>query len=148
MRCNTNEPIQLIENNDGAPFYLNLWFYTVHTPIQAKIEHIKKLETKVQEMGLDQTEPFEIGEPFPSEHKKHLNVTRWKVQSDPVYAAMIYALDENIGHLLDALERTGQADNDERRLYLLLEAASRSFGWGFQRRDASWLPEPHSGIGA
>jgi arylsulfatase A-like enzyme len=107
----TDEAIQLIENNDNTLFFLNLWYYTVHTPIQAKAEHIEKFETKAREMGLDGIEPFEIGEPFPTEHKKHLRVTRRTVQSDPVYAAMIFALDENIGRLLDALEQSGQAEN-------------------------------------
>jgi arylsulfatase A-like enzyme len=107
----TDEAIHLIENNHGKPFFLNMWYYTVHTPIQAKPDDIQKFERKAKEMGIDQIEPFAIGEPFPTEHKKHLNVTRRVLQSDPVYAAMIYTLDENIGRLLDALERTGQAEN-------------------------------------
>jgi arylsulfatase A-like enzyme len=107
----TDEAIRLIENHSAQPFFLNLWYYTVHTPIQAKPEQIKKFQIKAEAMGLDQIEPFEIGEPFPTEHKKHLNVTRRKIQSDPVYAAMVYALDENIGRLLSALEDTGRAEN-------------------------------------
>jgi len=107
----TNEAIRLIENNDDKPFFLNLWYYTVHTPIQAKAEYIEKFESKAKQIGVDQIEPFEIGEPFPSEHKQHLNVTRRILQSDPVYAAMVYALDENVGRLLETLERTGQAEN-------------------------------------
>jgi arylsulfatase A-like enzyme len=62
-------------------------------------------------MGLDEIDPFETGDPFPTEHKKDLRITRRLVQSDPVYAAMIYSLDENIGRLLDALQRTGQAED-------------------------------------
>jgi len=107
----TNEAIRLIENNDGKPFFLNLWYYTVHTPIQAKAEYIEKFESKAKQIGVDQIEPFEIGEPFPSEHKQHLNVTRRILQSDPVYAAMVYALDENVGRVLETLERTGQTEN-------------------------------------
>jgi arylsulfatase A-like enzyme len=107
----TDEAIQLIDKNDGKPFFLNLWYYTVHTPIQAKNEYIQKFEAKAREMGIDQIEPFEIGENFPTDHKRHLNVTRRTIQSNPVYAAMIYSLDENIGRLLDMLERTEQADN-------------------------------------
>jgi arylsulfatase A-like enzyme len=107
----TDEAIDLIENNDGKPFFLNLWYYTVHTPIQAKAEHIQKFESKAKQLGIDQIDPFEVGEPFPTEHKQHLNVIRRTLQSNPVYAAMIYALDENIGRLLKILENTGQADN-------------------------------------
>ena len=107
----TDEAIRLIKNNDGNPFFLNLWYYTVHTPIQAKAEHIQKFESKAKQLGIDQIDPFEVGEPFPTEHKQHLNIIRRTLQSNPVYAAMIYALDENVGRLLDTLESTGQADN-------------------------------------
>jgi arylsulfatase A-like enzyme len=107
----TDEAIQLIQSNHHKPFFLNLWYYTVHTPIQAKAEHIQKFEEKARDMGIDQIEPFEVGEAFPTDHKQHLHVTRRILQSDPVYAGMIYALDENIGRLLGTLERTGLADN-------------------------------------
>ena len=107
----TDEAIKLIENADGAPFFLNLWYYTVHTPIQAKPEHILRFEAKAREMGLDGFDPFDIGDPFPIEHKKDQRITRRLIQSDPVYAAMVHSLDENIGRLLGALERTGQAGN-------------------------------------
>ena len=107
----TNEAIRLIESNNGKPFFLNMWYYTVHTPIQAKAEHIEKFERKAKQMGLDDIDPFEVGDPFPTEHKEHLNIIRRTLQSNPVYAAMIYALDENIGRLLDVLDRTGQAEN-------------------------------------
>ena len=107
----TDDAIRLIENNADKPFFLNMWYYAVHTPIQAKAEYIEKFEIKAKVLGIDQIEPFEIGEPFPTEHKRHLNITRRILQSDPVYAAMVYALDENIGRLLDTLERIGQAEN-------------------------------------
>jgi len=107
----TDEAIKLIENVDGAPFFLNLWYYTVHTPIQAKPEHIVRFEAKARQMGLDAIDPFEIGDPFPMEHKKDQRITRRLIQSNPIYAAMVYSLDENIGRLLAALERSGKAGN-------------------------------------
>jgi len=107
----TDEAIRLIENNDGGHFFLNMWYYSVHTPIEAKAADIEMFERKAIEMGIDQVDPFEVGEPFPTEHKSHLNVTRRIIQSNPVYAAMIFALDENIGRLLDTLDRTGQVEN-------------------------------------
>jgi arylsulfatase A-like enzyme len=107
----TDEAIQLIEQNNDQPFFLNLWYYTVHTPIEAKPEYIEMFQTKARAMGLDQKNPFEEGDFFPVEHKKDHRITRRLIQSDPVYAAMIYSLDENIGRLLDMLERTGQVEN-------------------------------------
>jgi arylsulfatase A-like enzyme len=107
----TDDAINLIRNNDGKPFFLNLWYYTVHTPIQAKAEKIAKYEAKAKDMGLDTVKTFEEGENFPTECKRHLHVRRRLVQSDPAYAAMIESLDDNIGRLLEVLEETGQADN-------------------------------------
>ena len=108
----TDEAIGLIRNNAaGRPFFLNLWHYSVHTPIEAKEEDIVRFRRKAAELGLDKIEPMAEGECFPCEHKKHLRVQRRIIQSDPVYAAMIYNLDWNIGRLLEALEATGQRDN-------------------------------------
>lgn len=107
----TDEAIRLIRENHDKPFFLNLWYYTVHTPIQAKLELVEYYEAKAKAMGLDKIEAIVEGEHFPCEHKKHLRVRRRVIQSDPVYAAMIHTLDENIGRVLKVLEETGQADN-------------------------------------
>ena len=48
-----------------APFFLNLWYYAVHTPIQAKPELIAKYEEKARRLGLDRVDAFEEGEHFP-----------------------------------------------------------------------------------
>lgn len=107
----TDEAIRLIRNNQGRPFFLNLWHYAVHTPIQAKEAYIEKYRQKAQEMGLDRVQVLEEGEPFPCEHKKHLRVVRRRIQSDPAYAAMVEILDENIGRLWRAIDEAGQAAN-------------------------------------
>ncbi|MFP3896531.1 MAG: sulfatase [Anaerolineales bacterium] len=107
----TDEAIDLIRNNEDQPFFLNLWYYTVHIPIQAKEEKIRKYEAKAREMGLDKVQPFEKGDFFPCEHKKDKRIIRRLVQSDPAYAAMVESMDENIGRLFAALEETGQAEN-------------------------------------
>ncbi len=107
----TDEAIDLIRNNEGQPFFLDLWYYAVHIPIQAKEEKIQKYEAKAKDMGLDEVKTFEQGGLFPCEHKKEKRILRRLVQSDPVYAAMVESMDENIGRLLTALEETGQAEN-------------------------------------
>jgi len=107
----TDEAIRLIQQNGEQPFFLNLWYYTVHTPIQAKAEKIEKYQAKAQKLGLDQVQTFAEGDFFPCEHKKDKRIVRRLVQSDPVYAAMIESLDENIGRLLQAVEDAGQSDN-------------------------------------
>ncbi|WP_127585186.1 sulfatase [Paenibacillus koleovorans] len=108
----TDEAIRLLQERDAdRPFFLNLWHYAVHTPIQAKPDDVERFQQKATVLGLDQINPFEEGELFPTEHKRHLRVTRRRVQSDPAYAAMVYNLDWNVGRLLDALERSGASDN-------------------------------------
>jgi arylsulfatase A-like enzyme len=104
----TDEAIRLIRENRGGPFFLNLWHYAVHNPIQAKPEDADRFRRKAARLRLDQIDPFVEGEPFPTEHKKHLNVVRRTVQSNPDYAGMIYNLDWNIGRLVAALKECGQ----------------------------------------
>jgi arylsulfatase A-like enzyme len=90
---------------------MNFWHYTVHTPIQAKKEHIAYFEEKAIRMGLDKIYPFEEGEFFPTIERGNKRVIRRKIQSDTVYAAMIKSLDESVGRLMETLKRTGKADN-------------------------------------
>ncbi|MBL4574786.1 MAG: sulfatase [Opitutaceae bacterium] len=108
----TDESIRLIKEADAdQPFFLNLWHYAVHTPIESPDPLIQKYEKKAALLGLDKENPLEEGENFPCQHKKHLKVQRRKFQSDPAYAAMVENLDQNIGRLMNALEESGQADN-------------------------------------
>ena len=106
----TDEAIKLILSSDDKPFYLNLWYYSVHVPIQAKREHVKYFREKALKMGLKDVNPFEIGENFPCTHKKDYFVKRRVIQSDPKYAAMIFSIDENIGRLIKAVESVGKKD--------------------------------------
>lgn len=106
-----DEVVNLIEENDGTPFFLNMCFYSVHTPIQAKAEKIAKYETKSKVIGLDRLKTFEEGDIFPCEHKKDQRIKRRLVQSDATYAAMIESLDDNIGKILNALDRKMIAEN-------------------------------------
>ena len=108
----TDEAIRLIrQHDDERPFFLNLWYYQVHIPIQAKPEKVAKYERKAHALGLDVLPTFEEGDYFPCEHKKNQRVRRRLLQSDPVYAAMIDSVDENIGRLWQVLQETGQAEN-------------------------------------
>lgn len=107
----TDQILDLLKNKDERPFFLNLWYYQVHTPLQAKEEKIEKYRAKAQAMGLDQVQTFAEGEHYPCEHKKDQRIQRRLVQSDPVYAGMIESLDESIGRILEALDESGEADN-------------------------------------
>jgi len=104
------EAASFVEAHDDDPFFLNYCPYLVHTPLQAPEEAIERYERKRASLGLDDRTAVEIDGRFPAEHKKDRRIRRRRVQSHPTYAAMVEALDRNVGRLLDALERTGQLE--------------------------------------
>jgi arylsulfatase A-like enzyme len=93
----TNETIDFIKENKERPFFAFLSFHTVHTPLQAKEEVVKKYTEKIRSMGLDS-----MVEDDPNE-KQH--------QNNPNYAAMVHHMDENVGRLMDTLEVLGLGEN-------------------------------------
>lgn len=108
----TDRALELIHHRDHAkPFFLNLWFYLVHTPIQAPTDLIEKYTEKARRLGLDKVKDYEEGEPYPCHHKAGRRIRRRVIQSDPVYAAMLEKLDENVGRLIAFLENTSLRDN-------------------------------------
>lgn len=107
----TDEAIGLVSSAGDRPFFLNYWAYAVHNPIQVPQALIEKYRRKAADLGLDQRDPMEPGEPFPCEHKKDKRVERRRFQSNPAYAAMVENLDSNLGRLLGALEAAGKADD-------------------------------------
>ena len=97
----TNEAVNLIKERDkNRPFFLFLSFYTVHTPIQACRRYLKKFQDKAAKLPV-------IEKNFINEKGAKTRVR----QDNPEYASMIYAMDENVGRLLDALEKEGLDKN-------------------------------------
>jgi arylsulfatase A-like enzyme len=78
----TLEAISFMNDNKNNPFFLYLPYYTVHTPLQGKQELVEKYKNK------------------PGSHG----------QSHPVYAAMVDAMDQNVGLLLDEIGRLGLSE--------------------------------------
>lgn len=108
----TREAIGLIRQRDPQrPFFLNLWHYGVHTPIQAPEAVIEKYRRKAAALGIDKIPPFEFGETMPFVNGEQQQVCRRIIQSDPAYAAMVENLDQNTGLLLAVLEEEGLAEN-------------------------------------
>ena len=108
-----DEAVAAIEEfaTDDAPLFLNYNPYLVHTPLQAPDRLVERYEQKRAALGLDDVAEFDLGGRFPAEHKQDRRIKRRLVQSNPVYAAMVEVLDRSVGRLLDAIERTGQAEN-------------------------------------
>lgn len=109
----TDEAIRLIREREvGRPFFLNLWHYAVHVPIDAPSrELVEKYRQKARDLGLDRMQTFAEGDFFPCRHKKDKRQVRRLVQSDPCYAAMLENLDDNVGRLVKALKDAGVYDN-------------------------------------
>ncbi|MBU2945799.1 sulfatase [Zobellia uliginosa] len=89
----TNESIAFLEENKDNPFLLYLSYYTVHTPIQASKKHIEKFEAKKKELKIGDAQ-------LKNEREAHTVINQYNAE----YASMVYALDENVGRLLDKLE--------------------------------------------
>ncbi|BDZ42193.1 hypothetical protein GCM10025865_14920 [Paraoerskovia sediminicola] len=106
----TDEAVRLIKEPGDEPFFLNLWHYAVHTPIQAPADLVAKYERKAADMRRV-VEPLEAGEHFPTWEKSDERVMRRTIQSHPGYAAMIENLDTNVGRVIDALAEAGTLDN-------------------------------------
>ncbi len=80
----TTEAINFLKTvGNDEPFFMNFATYAVHTPLQPKPELKKKYEAK----------------------------TGWNGQKNASYAAMIEALDTNIGRLMDYLKSSGKMNN-------------------------------------
>jgi arylsulfatase A-like enzyme len=78
-----DEAVAFIEQNQNKPFYLNYWQFSVHAPFDAKAEYIERHRTRI-----DPQNP----------------------QRSPTYASMVQSLDENVGKILDTLDRLKIAD--------------------------------------
>ncbi|MEO0510833.1 MAG: sulfatase-like hydrolase/transferase, partial [Verrucomicrobiota bacterium] len=78
-----DESIGFIKRNKDKPFFLCYAPYSVHYPVQARPEDINFFKKRTKD------------------HEQQL----------PVYAAMVYALDQAIGRVLDALESEGLIEN-------------------------------------
>ena len=96
-----DESIRFLEDQGDDPFLLYLSFYTVHTPIQACKRHVEKFEKKaaaLPSLGDKAVVP------------EHDGWTRAR-QDGPEFASMVHAMDENVGRVLDALDRLKLDDN-------------------------------------
>lgn len=94
------ESVRFLEGIGRRPFFLYLPFYSVHTPLQAKKELIKKYEEKRKTVRHD-------GPLFAAEGERQVR----QIQEHAVYASMIETMDANVGKVLDALDRLGLAED-------------------------------------
>ena len=79
-----DEAVAFMERHKDEPFFVNYWQFSVHAPFNAKAELIETYRERV-----DPKNP----------------------QQSPTYAAMVHSLDDNVGKMLDAIDRLGIAEN-------------------------------------
>jgi arylsulfatase A-like enzyme len=89
----TEEAVKFIEEAKDRPFLLYLSHYTVHTPLQARPDLLKKYQEKAAK--LPKTDAPEFAPE--GTHK-----TR-QIQNVPVYGAMVESLDQSVGRVLAKL---------------------------------------------
>ncbi|HBE43435.1 MAG TPA: sulfatase, partial [Bacteroidales bacterium] len=78
-----DELTEVIRQHKDQPFFVNMCYYAVHTPIMAKPETIRKYEAKNKVDG----------------------------QTNAAYAAMVEHLDDAVGQLIDVLEDENLMEN-------------------------------------
>lgn len=91
----TDKAIRFIEENRDGPFFLNMWYYTVHTPIHPDKSRLEKYRKKAKAMGLDKTRNEAVADHQSFSHRH---------QDNPDYACMVESMDENIGRILNAVK--------------------------------------------
>ncbi len=104
----TDESLKLLDQYKNAPFLLYQAFYSVHVPLQGREDLVAKYKAKRQTvLDADEREfgPEEQVWPVKDERQVRLR------QAHAVYAAMVEAMDEQIGRVLDKLEELGIADH-------------------------------------
>ena len=94
-----SEASKFIEENRDEPFFVYLPFYSVHTPLIARPDLVRKYEEK--RSHLDQHDIF--GEEPP----RKIRLT----QDHAVYAGMVEAMDQAVGKVISKLDELELADN-------------------------------------
>lgn len=93
------ETSDFIRKNKDQPFLAYLSFYSVHTPIMGRPDLVEYYQAKKRKMGLKNEATQQTQGTVRSNH------------SHAIYAAMIHAMDEAVGQVLDTLEAEGIAEH-------------------------------------
>jgi arylsulfatase A-like enzyme len=106
----TDEALKFIEKSGNKPFFIYLSYYAVHNPMQGKEKFVRKFTHKADSMGLTKKEAFTRNKEWIRESMSD-NFKERIIQSNPIYAAMIYSVDQNIGKLAERLRELGLDEN-------------------------------------
>jgi len=99
-----DETLDFIEQYKDEAFYLNLWIYATHTPIdppQNLIDHFAGLTIDRNMFGTHMQENFDFVEANGGDIDEYMRI----------YLAEVWGLDLQVGRLLDKLDELGLTDN-------------------------------------
>ena len=103
-----SEVNDFIEAHQDKPFLTYLAFYSVHTPLIGRPDLVKKYQDKAAKIKQAGAADFADEEQiFPNGDKRRVRIR----QNHAVYAAMVEAMDQAVGKVLNKLEELQLADN-------------------------------------
>ena len=108
-----DECVKMLQKYKDEPFFISFPFYQVHTPIMGKPDKVKYFREKAHRLGLDTLKNiFDVNPEWKAQQPfQEKGLKQRLVQSNPVYAAMISSMDENLGKVIAELKRLGLYDN-------------------------------------
>lgn len=108
----TNEAIGILKANTDKPVFMCLSYYLVHAKLQAKEDDIVIFKEKREKSGIMADQEFINSASWMKSASGDAKNYRERIkQGNPTYAAMIKALDDNVGRIINYLKETGTYDN-------------------------------------
>ena len=98
------ETADFIKENAEGPFLAYLSFYSVHTPLIGRPDLVEKYRERAAAI---EGEEFADEEQVIGDKPRRVRI----LQKHAVYAAMVEAMDQAVGTVLDQLEKSGVADS-------------------------------------
>jgi len=99
------ETARFIAQNKDKPFLAYLSFYSVHTPLMGRPDLVEKYKARAEKVEGEEFADEEQN--LPSKRPRKVRI----LQKHAVYGAMVEAMDEAVGVVLEQLENSGLAGN-------------------------------------
>ncbi|SHI46458.1 Arylsulfatase A [Rubritalea squalenifaciens DSM 18772] len=129
------ETNKFINATGDKPFFAMLSFYSVHTPLIGRKDLVEKYKKKAEKLAYSKEETWGFDTP----RKVRLK------QDHAVYGAMVEAMDEAVGKVIDNLKKSGKYEDTVIIFYSDNGGLSTSEGWPTSnlplRAGKGWLYE-------
>lgn len=108
----TNEALTILKAKTDKPLFMCLSYYLVHAKLQAKEDDIAIFKKKREKLGITEEQEFINSAPWMESASGNAKNYKERIkQGNPTYAAMVKALDDNVGRIISYLKQTGAYDN-------------------------------------